>query len=99
MRVEQLVRKGWCNESPSTINRKLNEIFTKGLPKKPKDFANRRQVKHTSTLSEPSITFHTLIILVDSEDIANERRRTNDLSLGINTLVDRLNSTSIDNSE
>ena len=34
LRVQQLVKKGWCNESASTINLKNNEIFTKGLPKK-----------------------------------------------------------------
>ena len=75
LRVQQLVKKGWCNESPATINLKCNEIFTKGLPKKLKYFANRRQVKHTSTLLEPSIPFHTLIKHVDSEDIANEKDR------------------------
>ena len=99
LRVQQLVKKGWCNESPATINLKCNEIFTKGLPKKLKDFANRRQVKHTSTLLEPSIPFHTLIKHVDSEDIANERIRTNDLSLEINTLADKLDSTDIEDTE
>ena len=34
LRVQQLVKKGWCNESASTINLKNNGIFTKGLPKK-----------------------------------------------------------------
>ena len=99
LRVQQLVKKGWCNESPATINLKCNEIFTKGLPKKLKDFANRRQVKHTSTLLEPSIPFHTLIKHVDSEDIANERIRTNDLSLEINILSDKLDSTDIEDTE
>ena len=82
LRVQQLVKKGWCNESASTINLKNNEIFTKGLPKKLKDFAHRRQVKHVSTLLEPSIPFHTLVRHVDSED--NEKIRTNDLTLEIN---------------
>ena len=59
-------------------------IFTKGLPKKLKDFAHRRQVKHVSTLLEPSIAFHTLLRHVDSEDIANEKIRTNDLASEIN---------------
>ena len=57
LRVQQLVEKGWCNENASTINLKCNEIFTKGLPKNLKDFANKRQVKHTSTILEPSIPF------------------------------------------
>ena len=33
LRVQQLVKKGWCNESPSTINLKNNEIFTKDYQK------------------------------------------------------------------
>ena len=56
----------------------------KDYPKKPKDFAHKRQVKHVSTLLEPSIPFHTLARHVDSEDIANEKIRTNDLALEIN---------------
>ena len=59
LKVQQLVEKGWCNENASTINLKCNEIFTKGFPKNLKDFANKRQVKHTSTVLEPSILFHT----------------------------------------
>ena len=84
LRVQQLVKKGWCNENAATINLKNNEIFTKGLPKKLKDFAHKRQVKHVSTLLEPSIPFHTLVRHVDSEVIANEKIRTNDLALEIN---------------
>ena len=84
LRVQQLVKKGWCNENAATINLKNNEIFTKGLPKKLKDFAHKRQVKHVSTLLEPSIPFHTLVRHDDSEDIANEKFRTNDLALEIN---------------
>ena len=84
LRVQQLVKKGWCNENAATINLKNNEIFTKRLPKKLKDFAHKRQVKHVSTLLEPSIPFHTLVRHVDSEDIANEKIRTNDLALEIN---------------
>ena len=61
LKVQQLVEKGWCNENTSTINLKCNEVFTKGLPKNLKDFANKRQVKHTSTVLEPSIPFHTLV--------------------------------------
>ena len=30
--VQQLVKKGWCNESASTMNLKNKEVFTKGLP-------------------------------------------------------------------
>ena len=84
LRVQQLVKKGWCNENAATINLKNNEVFTKGLPKRLKDFAHKRQVKHVSTLLKPSIPFHTLVRHVDSEDIANENIRTNDLALEIN---------------
>ena len=77
LRVQQSVNKRWCNESASTINLKNNEFFTKRLPKKLKDFAHKRQVKHVSTLLQPSRPFHTLVRHVDSEDIANEKIRTN----------------------
>ena len=84
LRVQQLVKKGWCNENAATINLKNNEIFTKVLPKKLKDFAHKRQFKHVSTLLEPSIPFHTLVRHVNSEDTANEKIRTNDLALEVN---------------
>ena len=86
-KVQQLVEKGWCNENASTINLKCNEIFTIGLPKNLKDFANKRQVKHTSTVLEPSILFHTLVKLVDAEDIANDKIRTHDLALEVNNIT------------
>ena len=94
--VQQLVEKGWCNENASTINLKCNEIFTKGLPKNLKDFANKRQVKHTSTVLEPSIPFHTFIKLVDAEDIANDKIRTHDLALEINNITKQLNTQTLD---
>ena len=84
LREQQLGKKEWCNESASTINLKNNEIFTKGLHKKLKDFAHRRQVEHVSTLLEPSIPFQTLVRHVDSEVIANEKRRTKHLALEVN---------------
>ena len=87
-----LKKVGWCNENASTINLKCNEIFTKGLPKNLKDFANKRQVKHTSTVIEPSIPFHTLVKLVDAEDIANDKIRTHDLALEINNITKQLNT-------
>ena len=86
LRVQQLVKKGWCNEKAATMNLKNNEIFTKRLPKKLKDFAHKRQAKHVSTLLEPSISCHTLVRQVDSEDIANEKIRINDLALEINKI-------------
>ena len=96
LKVQQLVEKGWCNENASTINLKCNEIFTKGLPKNLKDFANKRQVKHTSTVLEPSISFHILVKLVDAEDIANDKIRTHDLALEINNITKQLNTQTLD---
>ena len=84
LRVQQVVKKGWCNENAASINIKIKDFFTKGLPKKLKDFAHKRQVKHVSTKLEPSIPFHTLVLHVDSEDIANEKLGTIDLALEIN---------------
>ena len=92
LKVQQLVEKGWYNESAATIVLKCNEIFTRGLPKKLKDFAYKRQVKHTSTVLEPSIPFHTLVKLVDAEDITNEKIRTLDLPLEVNSLTSKLSS-------
>ena len=89
LKVQQLVQKGCCNENASTINLKCNEIFTKGLPKNLKDFANKRRKKHTSAVLEPSIPFHTLVKLVDAEDIII---RTHDLALAVNSLTNQLQS-------
>ena len=86
LKVETLVKQGWYNEYPSTINLKCNEFFTRGLPKKVKDFANKRQVKHNSSSLEPSIPFHSLVNMVASEDITLEKIKTQELSLEINTL-------------
>ena len=86
LKVETLVKQGWYNEYPSTINLKCNEIFTRGLPKKLKNFANKRQVKHISSSLEPSIPFHSLVNMVDSEDITLEKIKTQELSLEINNL-------------
>ena len=83
LRVQQLLKKGECNENAATINLKNNEILQKDYEKKLKDFAHKRQVKHISTLLEPSIPFPTLVRHVDSKDIANEKIRTNDLALEI----------------
>ena len=67
-----------------------NEIFTKGLPKNLKGFANKRQVKHTSTVLEPSIPFHTLVKQVDAEDIANDKIRAHDHTLEVNSITYQL---------
>ena len=53
-----------------------------------KDFANKRQIKHLSSSLEPSIAFHSLVNMVDSEDFILEKIETQKLSLEINTLRD-----------
>ena len=62
---------------------KCNEGFTKGLPE---NFANKKHVKHTSTVLEPSIPFHTLVELVYAQDIAIDKIRTHDLALEVNNI-------------
>ena len=96
LKVQQIVEKSWCNENASTINLKCTEIFTKVLPKNLKDFANKRQVKHTSTVLELSIPFHTLVKLVDAEDLANDNFRTHELTLEKNFLTNQLQSQNLD---
>ena len=46
--------------------------------------------KHISTFQEPSIPYWSLVALVDTEDITNERIKTQELSLEINSLSDYL---------
>ena len=94
----QLVEKGWCKENASTINLKCNEIFTKRLPQNLEDFDNKRQVKHTSTVLEPSLPFHTLVKLFDAEDIANDKTRTHDLALELN-ITNQLQTQTLDSSQ
>ena len=96
LKIQQLVEKGLCNENAYSINLKCNEIFAKGVPKNLKDFANERQVKHTSTVLEPSILFHTLVKFVDPEDIANDKIRTHDLALEINNITKQLNTQTLE---
>ena len=99
LKVQQLVEKGWFNDIASTINLKCNVIFTKGHPKNLKDFSNKRQVKHTSTVLEPSFPLHTLVKLVDAEDIANDKIRTHDLALELNNITNHLQTQIFDSSQ
>ena len=94
--MQQLVEKGWCNAIASTINLKCNENFTKGLPKNLKGFASKRQVKYTSTVLEPSIPFHTLEKHVEAEDKANDKVRTHDLALEVNSITKQLETPTLD---
>ena len=66
---------------------KYNEIFTKGHSNFLKNVADKRQVKHTSTVLEPSMPFHTPVKLVDAEDIANDKIRTHNLALEVNSFT------------
>ena len=99
LKVQQLVEKGWCNDNASTINLKCIVMFTKGHPKNLKDFANKRQVKHTSTVLEPSIPLHTLVKLVDAEDNANDKIRKHDLALELNNITNQLQTQIFDSSQ
>ena len=72
------------------------EFLQKVFQKTPKDFANKRQVKHTSTVLEPSIPFPTLVKLVDAEDIANDKIRTHDLTLEVNSITNQLQSQNLE---
>ena len=98
LKFNSWLKKGWCNENASTNNLKCNEIFTKGLPKNLKNFANKRQVKHTPTVLEPSIPFHTLVKLVDAEDFANDKIRTHDLALEVNNITKQLHTQTLGSS-
>ena len=48
-----------------------------------KNFAKKRHVNHNSSSHERSILFHTLVNMVDSEDITLEKIKTQELSLEI----------------
>ena len=72
------------------------KFFKKGLPKNLEDFANKRQVKQTSTILEPSIPFHTLVKLVDAEDIANDKIRTHDLALEVKNITKQLHTQTLE---
>ena len=95
-KIHQPVETNCCKENASTINLECNEIFTQGLPKNFEDFANKRQMKHTSTVLEPSIPFHTLVKLVDAEDFANDRKRTHDFTLEVNSITNQLQSQNLE---
>ena len=78
---------------------KCTEIFTKRHPENIKDFANKPQVRHTSTVLEPSIPFHTLVKFVDAQDIANDKVRTYHLALELNNIRKQLQTQTLDSSQ
>ena len=53
-------------------------------------------MKHTSTVLEPSIPFHTLVKLVDAKDIANDKFRTHDLALEVNNITKQLHAQTLE---
>ena len=55
-------------------------------------------MKATSTVLEPSIPFHTLVKLVDAEDIVNDGIRTHDLTLDVNKTTKQLPTQTLDTS-
>ena len=79
--VQHVYENGWCNESVALISPKCNAIFTRGLPNRLEGFAHNWQIIFLYTAMGPSIPFHTLIKLVDAEDVINEKIRTLDLPL------------------
>ena len=70
------------------MQRKFHSRTTKKL----KDFAHERNVKPKSTVMEPHIPIHTLVKLVDAEDITNETVRTLHLSIEMNIVTSELES-------
>ena len=56
-------------------------------------------MKHTSTVLEPSISFHKLVNLVDVEDIANDKIRTHDLALKLNNITNQFQTQTLHSSQ
>ena len=56
-------------------------------------------MKHTSTVLEPSLPFHTLVKLLDAEDIANDKIRTHDRALELNNITNQLQTQTLDSSQ
>ena len=73
LKLQQLVEKGWGNESAATITHKCSEKFTRGSPKKFINLAQNWQIKHTTTVLEPSNPFQTLVKFVDAGVITDEK--------------------------
>ena len=52
--------------------------------------------QNTSTVLEPFNPFHTLVKLVDAEDIANDKIRTHDLALELSNITNQLQTQTLD---
>ena len=92
MKVQHLLENGWCKESTATYNLKCKEIFIRRLPKKLKNIVHEQQVKHTLTVMETYIPFHTLAKLVAAEGITNETIRTLDVPKEYHKVTSKLAS-------
>ena len=55
-------------------------------------------MKHTTTVLEPSIPFHTLVKLDDAENIVNDKIKTHDLAIGENNITKQLQTQTLDSS-
>ena len=91
LQIQQLVGKGWCNESTATINLKCNETSARALPKNWKTLLTDGK-SNTFTVREPSILFQALVKPVDAEKIWKEKIRTLDLTLEVHNLTSKLES-------
>ena len=56
-------------------------------------------MKHTSAVLDPSIPFHTLVKLVDAEDIPDDKIRTLDLTLEVNSFTNQPHSQNLEKQE
>ena len=92
MKNQHVVVKGWCNQCVAITGLKCTEHFTRGLPKRLKSFAHKRQVEDTSIVMELSIPFHTLVKLGDAEDFRNKKSNTPDLPEEINNVTSKKES-------
>ena len=81
LKVQHIFEKRWCKESPAIFNFKYKEIFIRGLPKKLENIVHERQVKHTLTVMETYIPFHSLAKFVAAEGITNETIRPLDVPM------------------
>ena len=53
-------------------------------------------MKHTPIVLEPCIPFHTLVKLVDAEDIALDKIRKHDLTIELNNITNHLQTQTLD---
>ena len=90
------LKKAGVMRMHALLTSNVMKFLQKDFPKNLKDFANERQVKHTSTVLEPSIPFNTIVKLVDAEDITNDKIRTHVFALEINNITKQLNTQSLE---